>query len=200
MWRFRPPLLPADGMDLSLDWHVMAFTFLVAITTGLIFGLAPALQASRPDLVSELKERAGGDLRKGGRFTVRDILISLQVMVCLIALVGAGLFLISLRNARTMDPGFDTHNLAMLSFDLGALNYDAPRAREFERRALEAARIPGVRAAALSNHSSVNGGFGRTLFKEGEDNNNGQASVCQYSVMSPEYLQTMGIARCAAGF
>jgi len=197
MWRFRPPLLPADGMDLSLDWHVMAFTFLVAITTGLIFGLVPALQASRPDLVAELKERAGGDLRKGRRFTVRDVLISLQVMVCLIALVGAGLFLISLRNARTMDPGFDTHNLAMLSFDLGALNYDAPRAREFERRALEIAQnTPGVRGAALSNTIPLfNGGFGRTLFKEGEDNNNGQSGhVSQYSVMSPEYLQTMGIA------
>ncbi len=197
MWRFRPPLLPADGMDLSLDWHVMAFTFLVAIATGLIFGLAPALQSSRPDLVSELKERAGGDLRKGSRFTVRDVLISLQVAVCLIALVGAGLFLISLRNARTMDTGFDTHNLAMLSFDLGALNYDAPRAREFERRALEAAQnTPGVRSAALSNTIPLfNGGFGRTLFKEGEDNNNGQSGhVSQYSVMSPEYLQTMGIA------
>jgi putative ABC transport system permease protein len=184
-------------MDLSLDWHVMAFTFLVAITTGLIFGLAPALQASRPDLVSELKERAGGDLRKGSRFTVRDVLISLQVMVCLIALVGAGLFLISLRNARAMDTGFDTHNLAMLSFDLGALNYDAPRAREFERRALEAAQnTPGVRGAALSSTIPLfNGGFGRTLFKEGEDNNNGQSGhVSQFSVMSPEYLQTMGIA------
>jgi predicted permease len=197
MWRFRPPQLPADGMDLSLDWHVMAFTFLVAITTGLIFGLAPALQGSRPDLVSELKERAGGDLRKGSRFTVRDVLISLQVMVCLIALVGAGLFLISLRNARAMDTGFDTHNLAMLSFDLGALNYDAPRAREFERRALEAAQnTPGVRGAALSSTIPLfNGGFGRTLFKEGEDNNNGQSGhVSQFSVMSPEYLQTMGIA------
>jgi predicted permease len=197
MWRFRPPQLPADGMDLSLDWHVMAFTFLVAITTGLIFGLAPALQASRPDLVTELKERAGGDLRKGSRFTVRDVLISLQVMVCLIALVGAGLFLISLRNARSMDTGFDTRNLAMLSFDLGALNYDAPRAREFERRALEIAQnTPGVRAAALSNTIPLfNGGFGRTLFKEGEDNSNGQSGhVSQYSVMSPEYLQTMGIA------
>src|SRR5262249_37997783 len=135
MWRFRPPLLPADGMDLSLDWHVMLFTLFVAVGTGLIFSLTPALQSSRPDLVSELKERAGRDLRQGRRFGVRDILIALQVKVCLIALVGAGLFLISLRNAQQMDPGFDTHNLGMLSFDLGALNYDTARAREFERRA-----------------------------------------------------------------
>ena len=175
----------------------MAFTFVVAIGTGLIFGLAPALQSSRPDLVSELKERAGGDLRKGPRFNVRDVLISLQVAVCLIALVGAGLFLLSLRNAREMDTGFDTHNLAMLSFDLGALNYDAARAREFERRALEAAQnTPGMRDAALSNTIPLfNGGFGRTLFSEGEDTNNGQSGhVAQFPWISPEYLQTMGIA------
>ncbi|HEY2235326.1 MAG TPA: ABC transporter permease, partial [Candidatus Angelobacter sp.] len=186
MWRFRPPQLPADGMDLSLDWHVLAFTFAVAIGTGLIFGLAPALQSSRPDLVSELKERAGGDLRKSSRFNVRDVLISLQVAVCLIALVGAGLFLISLRNAHEMNPGFDTHNLGMLSFDVGALNYEPARAKEFARRALEAAQnTPGVRAAALSNAVPLfNGGFGRTLFREGEDSTNGQSGhVAQYCVV-----------------
>jgi predicted permease len=196
MWRFRPPQLPADGMDLTLDWHVMAFTFAVAIGTGLIFGLAPALQSSRPDLVTELKERAGGELRKGGGFGVRDILISLQVSVCLIALVAAGLFLLSLRNAHKMDLGFDTTNLAMLSFDVGALNYDKPRAREFERRVLEAAQsTPGVSDAALSNTIPLfNGGFGRTLFREGEDTNNGQSGhIGQISAVSPEYLKTMGI-------
>jgi macrolide transport system ATP-binding/permease protein len=196
MWRFRPPQLPADGMDLSLDWHVMAFTFAVAIGTGLIFGLAPALQSSRPDLVSELKERAGGDLRKGRRFNVRDVLISLQVAVCLIALVGAGLFLISLRNAHEMDPGFDTHNLGMLSFDVGALNYEPARAKEFERRALETSQsTPGVKAATLSNTVPLFfGGFGRTLFREGQDSSNGQSGhVAQISVVSPEYLPTMGI-------
>jgi predicted permease len=196
MWRFRPPQLPADGMDLSLDWHVMAFTFAVAIGTGLIFGLAPALQSSRPDLVSELKERAGGDLRKGKRFNVRDVLISLQVAVCLIALVGAGLFLISLRNAHEMDLGFDTHNLGMLSFDVGALNYEPARAKEFERRALEAAQsTPGVKGATLSNTVPLFfGGFGRTLFREGQDSSNGQSGhVAQISVVSAEYLPTMGI-------
>ena len=196
MWRYRPPLLPANGMDLSLDWHVLAFTMFIAIGTGVLFGLVPALQSSRPDLVSELKERAGGDLRKGRKINFRDVLIAIQVCVCLIALVGAGLFLLSLRNAQTMDPGFDTHNLAMMSFDLGALNYDAARAREFERRALEAAQnTPGVKAATMANTIPLfNGGFGRTLFREGEDTNSGQSGkVSQVSVISPEYLQTMGI-------
>jgi predicted permease len=196
MWKFRPPFLPDSGLNLSLDSHVLFFTILVAVGTGLLFGLAPAMQSSRPDLVSELKERAGSDLRKGRRFNLRNMLISVQVAVCLIALVGAGLFLLSLRNAHEMDPGFDTHNLAMVTFDLGAMNYDVARAREFERRALETAQnTPGVRAAALSNTVPLfNGGFGRTLFREGEDTNNGQSGqVSQVSVVSPEYLQTMGI-------
>jgi predicted permease len=196
MWKFRPPFLPDSGLSLSLDSHVLIFTIVVAVGTGLLFGLVPALQSSRPDLVSELKERAGSDLRKGGRFNFRDLLIAVQVGVCLIALVGAGLFLLSLRNAHEMDPGFDTHNLAMLTFDLGAMNYDPVRAREFERRALEAAQnTPGVKAAALSNTVPLfNGGFGRTLFREGDDQNNGQSGqVSQVSVVSPEYLQAMGI-------
>jgi putative ABC transport system permease protein len=84
----------------------------------------------------------------------------------------------------------------MVTFDLGAMNYDVARAREFERRALETAQnTPGVKAAALSNTVPLfNGGFGRTLFREGEDTNNGQSGqVSQVSVVSPEYLQTMGI-------
>ena len=196
MWRFRPPLLPETGMDLSLDWHVLAFTMFVVIGTGVLFGLTPALQSSRPDLVTELKERAGGDLRRGSRFNLRDILIALQVAVCLIALVGAGLFLLSLRNAQEMNPGFDTRNLAMLTFDLGTLNYDHDRAREFQRRTLEAAQnTPGVHAAAISNTIPLFfGGFGRTLFREGEDTSNGQSGkVSQVAIVSPEYLQTMGI-------
>ncbi|HZD94873.1 MAG TPA: FtsX-like permease family protein, partial [Candidatus Sulfotelmatobacter sp.] len=196
LWKFRPPQLPDSGLSLALDGHVLLFTIMVALGTGLLFGLAPALQSSRPDLISELKERAGNDLRKGRRFNLRDVLISLQVAVCLIALVGAGLFLLSLRNAHEMDPGFDTHNLAMLTFDLGAMNYDVARAREFERRALEIAQnTPGVKTAALSNTVPLfNGGFGRTLFREGEDTNNGQSGhVAQVAIVSPEYLQSIGI-------
>jgi predicted permease len=196
MWKFRPPQLPDSGLDLSLDGHVLLFTILVALGTGLIFGLAPALQASRPDLISELKERTGNDPRKGRRFNLRDVLISLQVAVCLIALVGAGLFLVSLRNAREMDLGFDAHNLAMLTFDLGAMNYDPARAKEFARRALEIAQnTPGVQAASLSTAVPLfNARFGRTVFREGEDTNNGQSGhVAQVAVVSPDYLPSMGI-------
>ena len=196
MWKFRRPQIQQTDMDLSLDTHVLLFTIVVAIGTGLIFGLAPALQSSRPDLNAELKERSGGELYTGRRFRLRDVLVALQVAVCLVALIGAGLFLISLRNAQQMDAGFDTQNLAMLSFDLGSLNYDTARTREFQRRALETVQsLPGVKAATLADVIPLfNGGFGRTVFREGEDTNNGQNGVVtQFGGVSQDFLPTMGI-------
>jgi putative ABC transport system permease protein len=196
IWKFRPPGIGAADLDLSLDGHVLLFTMIVALGTGIIFGLAPALQSSRPDLNAELKERSGGELYTGRRFRLRDVLVTLQVAICLIALIGAGLFLISLHNAQSMDPGFNTENLAMMSFDLGSLNYDPARIKEFDRRALEAVQsLPGVKAATMANVVPLfNGGFGRTLFREGEDASNGQnGKVTQVGSVSSDYLQTMGI-------
>ncbi|HST79718.1 MAG TPA: FtsX-like permease family protein, partial [Verrucomicrobiae bacterium] len=163
---------------------------------GIVFGLVPALQSSRPDLNAELKERAGGELHTNRRFRLRDVLVTLQVAVCLVALIGAGLFLISLRNAQQLDPGFNAQNLGMLSFDLGSLNYDAARVKEFERRALESIEtLPGVKQATVADIVPLfNGGFGRTLFREGEDTTNGQnGKVTQLGAVSSDYLQTMGI-------
>lgn len=196
LWKFRPPQIFGIDIDLALDTHVLLFTFVIAIGTGLVFGLAPALQASRPDLVSELKERAGGELHTGSRFKLRDVLVTLQVAICLVALIGAGLFLISLRNAQKMDAGFDTQNLAMLNFDTGSLNYDAVRSREFQRRTLETVEnLPGIKAVTLSNVVPLfNGGFGRTCFREGEDTSNGQnGKFVQMGAVAQNYLQTMGI-------
>jgi predicted permease len=196
LWKFRPPQIFGIDIDLALDTHVLLFTFVIAIGTGLVFGLAPALQASRPDLVSELKERAGGELHTGSRFKLRDVLVTLQVAICLVALIGAGLFLISLRNAQKMDAGFDTQNLAMLNFDTGSLNYDAVRSREFQRRTLETVEnLPGIKAVTLSNVVPLfNGGFGRTTFREGEDTSNGQnGKFVQMGAVAQNYLQTMGI-------
>jgi predicted permease len=196
LWKFRPPGVGPTDLDLTLDSHVLIFTMVVALGTGILFGLVPALQSSRPDLNAELKERAGGELHSSRRFRLRDVLVTLQVAVCLVALIGAGLFLISLRNAQELDPGFNTQNLAMLSFDLGSLNYDAARVKEFQRRALEAIQtLPGVKQATVADIVPLfNGGFGRTLFREGEDTTNGQnGKVTQFGAVSPDYLQTMGI-------
>jgi putative ABC transport system permease protein len=196
LWKFRPPQFPVDGLDLSLDTHVLLFTFLVAIGTGLIFGLAPALQASRPDLVSELKERSGGEPGAGSVFKLRDLLVVVQVAVCMVALIGAGLFLLSLRNAQDINPGFDTHHLAMLSFDPGSLGYDAEHAKQFQQRVLEVVQnVPGVQQATMANIVPLfNGGFGRTTFIEGVDPKQAQnGKFAQIGVVAQDFLPSMGI-------
>ena len=197
LWQFRPPFLQQSYLSLALDGRVLLFTLCIALGTGLIFGLAPALQATRPNLVLELKERAGGEVFTGRRFALRHAFIVAQVALCLVALVGAGLFLLSLRNAQETDPGFNTHNLAMLSFDLGSLNYDPPRVKEFQRRVLETVQnMPGVQAATLaSNVPLFGGGFSRSVFPEGQESSSNRNGVLVIvDDVAPGYLQTMGIA------
>jgi putative ABC transport system permease protein len=196
LWKFRPPFLANTTLDLPLDTHVLLFTLLIALATGIIFGLVPALQSSRPDLVSELKERTGTEMFARGIFNLRNLFIMAQVGLSLVALIGAGLFLISLRNAQQIDPGFNTHNLGMMSFDVGSLNYEPARVKEFQRRVLEVVSgTPGVQAATLSSTVPLlNGGFGRSIFPEGRDpsaSRNGMFS--QVGNVSLDYLRTMGI-------
>ncbi|HET7872941.1 MAG TPA: ABC transporter permease [Terriglobales bacterium] len=196
LWKFRPPFLANTNLDLPLDSHVLLFTLFVALATGFVFGMVPAMQSSRPNLVSELKERTGTETSARGIFNLRNVFIMAQVGLSLVALIGAGLFLMSLRNAQQTDPGFNTHNLGMLSFDVGSLNYEPARVKEFQRRVLEVvSSTPGVQAATLSSSVPLlNGGFGRSIFPEGRDpsaNRNGL--FAQVDNVSLDYLRTMGI-------
>jgi predicted permease len=196
LWNFRPPFLQQAQLSIPLDGTVLLFTIVITLGTGLIFGLVPALQASSPDLVMELKERAGGEITTGRRFGFRNLVIVVQVALSLVALSCASLFMVSLHNAQRLDPGFDTHNLAMISFDLGSLNYDPARAKEFERRLLEAARaMPGINSATLASTVPLsNGGFFRSVFPEGQDGSSTRNGVIvNFSVVDTDYLQVMGI-------
>jgi macrolide transport system ATP-binding/permease protein len=196
LWNFRPPFFANSNLSLALDYRVLLFNLAIALLTGVFFGLAPALQSSRPDLVSELKERTGAEVSASRRFGLGNLFVMLQVVLSLVALIGAGLFLTSLRNAQQTDPGFDTHNLGMITFDVGSLNYEASRVKEFQRRVLEVVQsTPGVQEATLSSSIPlVNGGFGRSVFLEGGDpvlHRNGM--FAQVDSISPDYLHTMRI-------
>ncbi|HVH89113.1 MAG TPA: ABC transporter permease [Terriglobales bacterium] len=198
LWSFRPPFLQqAINLELKLDGNVLFFTLVISLATGVIFGLLPALQASRPDLSTELKERAGSEMFSGRRFGLRSAFVMLQYALSLIALIGAGLFLVSLRNAQKIEPGFDTHNLGMLSFDLGALNYDPARMREFQRRAIEAAQtLPGVKSVTLATNIPLFGGagIGRSVFPEGEEGTSTRNGILAVTDnIAPDYFQTLGI-------
>jgi len=196
LWSYRPPFLQADAINLQPDVRVLLFTLGVSLATGILFGLVPAVQASRPDLVVELKEKTAAPAGSNRTFGLRNLLVASQVALSLVALVGAGLFLRSLQNAQRISPGFDVERLATVTFDLGAQGYSEVRGQQFQQRALErAASIPGVRAATLSSTIPLfQGGFGRTVFPEGQDSSDRRAGkLVAITVASEHYFEAMGI-------
>jgi macrolide transport system ATP-binding/permease protein len=196
LWSFRPPFLQADAIDLHPDARVLLFTFGVSVATGVLFGLAPAIQASRPDLVVELKEKTTAPSGSNRLFSLRNLLVTAQVALSLVALVGAGLFLRSLENAQRISPGFDADHLATVTFDLGGQGYTEQRGQQFQQRALErATSIPGVQSAVVSSTIPLfNGGFSRTVFLEGQDASDRRAGrLVQITVTSVKYFETLGI-------
>jgi len=165
---FRPPFLNAADLDLTLDSRVLLFTLGLSILTGLVFGLAPAIRASRPEIVTDLKERSSLAGGHGSPFTLRSLLVTAQVALSMVALVGAALFLRSLGQAQEIDLGFETEHMGVLSFDVDGQHYGRPRGEEFQRRVLETVRaLPGVASATLGANAPLAGGFMRTVFPEG---------------------------------
>src|SRR2546422_393867 len=132
----RPPQFFFGQLELNLNAPVLLFTLLVSLGTGIVFGLVPALQASRPDLVVELKERTGQPGHSGRRFNLRSLLVVAQVALSLVSLIGAGLFLRSLRNTERLNPGFAAKNLINLQCHAGAQGFDQGRGEEDHPRRL----------------------------------------------------------------
>ena len=147
--RLKPPGIPVS-LEIPVDWRVLTFTLAVSVLTGVIFGLAPALRASRLDLVSSLKEGTPASGR--GKSRLRSVLVTVQVSVCLVLLIGAGLCLRSLVNAQSIDPGFDVNNALVASLDVEAFGYHEARGRAFYKDLLDrVAALPGVRAVSLAD-------------------------------------------------
>src|SRR6185436_13007543 len=188
-----PGPFPLD-LGLSLDGRVLAFTLGIALLTGLIFGLVPALQASRADLVSALKNQAQVESGRPSRlFGVRGVLVAGQVALSLVSLVTAGLFVRSLGEAQRIDPGFPAERLAVLSFDVGLQGWNQGRGEQFFHDVRERiAGVPGVKAAALGAAGPFQGAFMRSVFLEGQESaNNGV--LMAVNTVTPEYFDTVGI-------
>jgi predicted permease len=190
LWAFRPPFMQAGFIDLSFDTRVLAFATAISLATGILFGLAPAFQASRPDLVSELKERSS---QGSGThwYNVRHLLVIGQV-----ALVSAGLFVRSLANAQRINLGFDGDTLIVLGMNAGTQGFDETRGRDLYRRAQERlTSVPGVASATLANAVPMfAGGFSRTTFRDDQDikdPRNGR--LTQVGEVGDRYFETMGI-------
>ena len=193
-----PLPFPVDRNALSLDPRVLAFTAGLAILTGILFGLVPALQASKPDVVPVLKNELlpSGAGRRGLRawFSMRQILVVAQVALSLIALIAAGLFLRELRHAQQIDTGFETRGVLVMNFNLLREGYTPDRGQVFYDQVVEkAAALPGVRGAAIAQVPPLAGGFARSVFPEGADTTTTGRILVQVNTVGTGYFQTIGI-------
>jgi predicted permease len=194
---FVPPVdMPID-LGLRMDATTILFAIGVSVVTGVVFGLAPALQASSPQTVNALKEegRSGSGGRATGR--LRNTLVVAQVAVCLVLLVGATLFLRSFVAAQSLSPGFEADRLVTASMDMFPSGYTGQRYRDFQRRAVEAvSALPGVTAVAFGSRMPVgfggNNSMGVTI--EGYVPRENEEVVIAYSTVGARYFEAMGIA------
>src|SRR5258707_1326798 len=170
LWSFRPPFIRDSDLDLGFDSHVLLFTLTVALLTAVLIGVAPALKAARPNLIEVLKVGGRGNTVGWASNPFRSMLVVTEIALALVALVGAGLFIRSMQNAQRIDPGFESTNLFMFNFDLGALHYDEGHGQQFFRAAIERAQAsPGVQSVTIADAPPFLGGFPRTIFPEAQD-------------------------------
>ena len=197
--RFMPqPSYEVATISATVDWRALVFTFTACVVTGLLFGIAPAWQSTRPDLVPALKEDVPGSSGTG-RFTLRKGLVILQVALSLPLLVGASLFARTLGNLRALDAGFTPEHVSIASVDPTTFGYKGQRVRDFyDRLCSRVAALPGVRSASLAlitplTGSSWNGAVtmeGYTL-KPGERNN------IFFDAVGSHYFKTLGTPKIA---
>src|SRR5205814_3794659 len=139
----------------GIDLRVLGFTAAISLLTGILFGLAPALRGARVDLTPALKEgfgvATGVAHRVGRRFTIGNALVVTQMALAIVVLIGAGLLVRTLQNLRSIDVGFDSHNLVIFGIDPTLIGYKGPQVDAFYRDLQERlAETPGVKSASYS--------------------------------------------------
>jgi predicted permease len=192
-----PPVFNAGNLNLPIDATVFAFTFILAIASGILFGVVPALNASRSDLAVDLKDRTGATAqgRLGNFISGRNVLVAFQVALSVVSLASAGLFLRSLTNAQKIDLGFNVDHLVVAQYDVTSNGYDESRGKEFHRQAVERVRnLPGVEAVTLASAPPLFPPFQRSVFPEGQDAGAARNGVLAYTnTVVPGYFDAVGI-------
>ena len=195
LWSFRPPFLIDGSIDLSFDARVLAFTVLISMMTGVLFGIIPAIKASGTDVNEVLKTGGRGGALGWTHNRLRGLLVISEIALALVALVGSGLFLRSMQNAQQFNPGFESHNMFQMLFDLGALRYDENHGQQFFRDVVERAKtVPGVANASVSANGVFGGGISATVFREGEQTDpNNRGTLVNLDEVTPGHFETMRI-------
>jgi macrolide transport system ATP-binding/permease protein len=176
-----------------LNWHVLALAAGLSLLTGLIFGLIPALQSTRMDLVTALKETQSSQPHakpSGWRVSVSQILVVGQIATTLLMLVAAGLFVRTLNNLQSVNLGFNRESLLLFTIDATKVGYKDAAISEFYGRILEQlAALPGVRSAGIARGSLIGGEDSMPISTVGAPPN---PDNC-YLQVGPNFLTTMQV-------
>jgi predicted permease len=194
--------------DFAIDNRVLLFTFALSLLAGIIFGLAPALRISRPEILPALKDPGWSQVERSKYFNLKSLLVITQVALSVLLLIAAGLFLRSIHYAQRIDPGFDFEKLVVVPLNINLLRYTRTQGREFYRQAVErVAALPGVESVSLARIVSLSGSSSvRSLLIEGAEATDnqfrsegaGNAGVedpgsVSSNVVGLNYFKTMGI-------
>jgi predicted permease len=191
--RFLLANLPAGTwpmvFDPQPDWRVALYSVALTTITGLAFGLVPALRSTRRDLGVDFRDVTATDRRDSRK--LQSTLVTLQVAVCLILLLSAGLLARGLYHAQTLDPGINMSNVTVVGYDLPNAGYKAPGAAAFQRQVIERlAALPGVRAVAQSGAVPLNDAHSEMQFGfPGTD----RAMHFEFSPVTPSYFDVLHI-------
>ena len=195
IWSTRPTFAPVSFVEPQLDGRVLVFAAIVSLATGVLFGLVPALASSRADVVTAIKDQSRAAGRRRRRFGLANVLIVGQVALSLVALITAALFLQSSRKAATIDPGFDADQVGLMLVSPGQQGYDVERSGQFFRSvSTRVAAMPGVRSVSWAANLPLFGGFSRTVFIEGREQDKQLAGLLVLTnVVDVGYFDTMRI-------
>jgi predicted permease len=192
------PMNATMTLDFGLDFNLLSFTLGISVLTGVVFGLFPALQATRTDLIPALKDEGAGAIRFK-RSRLRSSLVVAQVAASLVLLIASGLFVRSLLEAKTMDPGFSHENTLALSLDFARYGYDDENGRAYCDDLLARVReLPGVEAAAFDGSPPLGLDYMKTsVWIEGDTATDEDGSpiprMIRISTVSPDALKTLEI-------
>jgi len=191
---FVPPILlsviPEAGLDVDFKPNatVFAYMFLISLITGVAFGLAPALQSTKPNLTDALK--ATRDRPRASRPHLRNLLVIGQVAVSLVLLIGSGLLVRGLQQAQSTNLGFEQKSLVVATMDLTTQGYDEARAATFQAQLSERLKaLPGIKSVSLAQTVPFAGGRDETIDIEG----GGATLSVSANEVSADYFQTLGI-------
>ena len=183
----------------GIDRRVLAFTVLTTVIAGIVFGVLPAWQSSKAQLVPGLKEEGGISNQRERRFNFRSLLVVGQLAIAIVVLIAAGLCIRSLRNLLAIDPGYKADNLLVVPLELDDKKYDEARGAVFQRQVFERlAKVPGVEAMSYGLVMPFSGSkFMSSIFVEGRAPQPNEQNAFDASVVGPRYHETMGIKMVA---